>query len=167
MICCFKIDKKLVNFDPDTQSLIKFHFDWSLSCKIYNVWPKNAQRSYLSWHWSAMQNLKKNRLVVWKIKWGIWQTFIKALDNALMKVTNLKSRYVWWHWRMIQNLKGNWLIWKLAEEIWQVLTREFESFKNLHFNGKLLTKVFNVWSKKVQQSFISWYYRVMQNLKKN
>ena len=27
-----------------------WHFDWSLPGKICNVWSKNAQRSYLSWH---------------------------------------------------------------------------------------------------------------------
>ena len=41
-------------------------FDLSLSCKIYNVWPKKVQRSYISWHWRIMQNLKKNWLMVWK-----------------------------------------------------------------------------------------------------
>ena len=25
------------------------HFDWSLLCKVYNVWPKNVQRIYISW----------------------------------------------------------------------------------------------------------------------
>ena len=33
-ICCFKNDKNLVNFDPSTQNL---RFDWSLSCKVYNL----------------------------------------------------------------------------------------------------------------------------------
>ena len=32
------------------KSLQNFHFDWSLSCKVYNLWPKKLQRSYLSWH---------------------------------------------------------------------------------------------------------------------
>ena len=28
-------------------------------------------------------------------------------------------------------------------------------------------KVFNVWSKKLQRNYLSWHWRVMQNLKKN
>ena len=52
-----------------------FHFDWSLSCKVYNVWPKKVLRIYLSWQWRTMQNLKKNWLVIWKMTWGIWQIF--------------------------------------------------------------------------------------------
>ena len=42
------------------KSLKNLHFDWSLSCKLYNVWSKKVQRS-------KMQNLKKNWLVVWKM----------------------------------------------------------------------------------------------------
>ena len=44
--------------------LKNFHFDWLLLCKVYNVWTKQVQRSFLSWHWKMMQNLKKNWLVV-------------------------------------------------------------------------------------------------------
>ena len=59
------------------------HFDWSLSCKVYNVWPKKkVQRSSLSWHWRVKQNLKKNGLVVWKKTWEIWQIFNTALESV-------------------------------------------------------------------------------------
>ena len=64
------------------KSLKNLHFDWSLSCKIYNVWPKEVQRSSLSWHWKVMQNLKKNWLVVWKMTRGIWQIFIRTLESV-------------------------------------------------------------------------------------
>ena len=63
------------------KSLQKLHFVWSLPCRVCNVWLKEVQRSYLSWHWSVMQNLKKNWLVVWKITWGIWQIFTKTLES--------------------------------------------------------------------------------------
>ena len=50
-----------------------------------------------------------------------------------------------WQWRMIENLKRNWLVvLKLTRRIWRVLTRAFERLKNLHFNGQLLTKVYNI-----------------------
>ena len=38
--------------------LKKLHFDWSLLCKVYNVWHKKVLRRYISWHWRVMQNLK-------------------------------------------------------------------------------------------------------------
>ena len=73
-----------------------------LLTNVHNVWAKEVQKSYLSWHWRVMQNLKKNWLVVWKMTWGIWRILIRAL----------------------------------------------ESLKNLHFNGFVLNKVYNVWAKK-------------------
>ena len=33
--------------------------------------------------------------------------------------------------------------------IWQNLTQELKSLKKLYFNGLLMTKVYNVWGKKV------------------
>ena len=35
---------------------------------------------------------------------------------------------------------------------WQILTGALKNLKNLHFNGLLLTKVYNIWAKKVNRS---------------
>ena len=64
------------------KSLKNVHFHWFLLCKVFNVSPKKVQRSYLSWHWRVMQNLKKNWLVVWKMTWEIWQIFTRALESV-------------------------------------------------------------------------------------
>ena len=64
------------------KSLKNLHFDWSFLCKVYKVSPKKVKMSYISWHWRVMQNLKKNWLVVWKMTWGIWQIFIRSLENV-------------------------------------------------------------------------------------
>ena len=73
-----------------------------------------------------------------------------------------------WQWRMMQNLKRNWLVSsKLTWGIWRILTRALENLKKLHFNGLFLTKVYNVWAKKVQRSYFWWHSILMQNLKKN
>ena len=86
LIWCFKNDRNLVNFGPSTQSLKHLHFDWFLLCKLFNIWPKKVQRSYLSWHWRVMQNLKKNWLVVWKMTWEIWQIFTRALESVKISI---------------------------------------------------------------------------------
>ena len=36
-LICFKNDKNLVNLDLKTQRSQKFHFDWFLLSKVYNV----------------------------------------------------------------------------------------------------------------------------------
>ena len=62
------------------------------------------------------------------------------------------------------NLKGNWLvISKLTWGIWWILTQVLESLKNFHFNVLLLSKVYIVWAKKVQRSYLSWNRRGIQN----
>ena len=49
----------------------------------------------------------------------------------------------------MQNLKKNWLaVCKMTWATWRILTQALKSLKNLHFNGLLLTKVYNVWAKK-------------------
>ena len=63
------------------ESLQNLHFHLLLFWKVFNIWPKKVQRSYLSWYWRVMQNLKKNWLVVWKMTWGIWQIFTRALES--------------------------------------------------------------------------------------
>ena len=62
-------------------TLKNLHFHWFLLCKVFNVWPKKVERSYLSWHWTVMQSLKKSWLVVWKMTWVIWKIFTWAIES--------------------------------------------------------------------------------------
>ena len=82
-----------------------FHFNVLLLSKVYIVWVKKVQRSYLSWNWRGIQNLERNRLIVLK----------------------------------------------LAKEILQILTWALKSLKYFHFNGLLLSKIYIVWAKKVEE----------------
>ena len=150
--CRFKIDlRNLMIFDPSTwknfqktKNLKIFHFNVLFLSKLYIVWTKNVQRSYLSWQWRGIQNLERNRLVVSKLAWGIWWILTWALEslknfhfNALLlsKVyiiwaKKLQRSYLSWHWRVMQNLKKNWLVVsKMTREIWQIFTRSLESVK--------------------------------------
>ena len=70
-----------------------------------------------------------------------------------------------WQWRIIHKLNRNWLvIFKLTWGTSQILT---QALKKNCFNWLLVTKVYNVWATKVQKSYLSWHWRVMQVLKKN
>ena len=73
-------------------------FEGKLTCIYYND-PKNlpnfhqstfeslkfetflGQRSYVSWEWTMVQNLKRTWLVSSKLIWGIWWIFTRALEN--------------------------------------------------------------------------------------
>ena len=182
LICCFKNDKNLVNFDPSTRKSQNLHFHWFLLCKVFNIWPEKVQMSYLSWHWRVIQNLERNRLVVSKLTLEIWRILTWALESLrnfhfnglllckvyIVPAKKVNRSYLSWLWRVMQNLKRNWLVVsKLTWGIWRILTRALESLKNVHFNRLLLSKVYIVWAKKVQRSYLSWHWRVIQNFKKN
>ena len=64
------------------ESLKNFHFIRLLFSKVYIVWATKVQRSYFSWHWRNMQNLKKNGRVVWKKTWEMYQTFTETLASV-------------------------------------------------------------------------------------
>ena len=52
----------------------------------YITFDLKSQRSYLSWHWRVMQNLKKDWFVVWKMTWGSWQIFIRTLESVTIGI---------------------------------------------------------------------------------
>ena len=141
-------------FDLSTQNSQNFHFDWFLLCKLFNVWSKNIQRSYLSWHWRVMQNLKKNWLVAWKMTWGIWQIFTRALEVSkleLWRAPFAQSRKCmslkFTEELCVMTMKNDA---KFEEELtcrfkidmgnWWILTWTLESLKNSHFNVLHLSK---------------------------
>ena len=69
--CRFKIGmRNLTNFDPSTRKSQKFTLSLLLR-KVYIVWAKKSQRSYLPWNWRGIKNLEWNRLVFSKLT-GIW-----------------------------------------------------------------------------------------------
>ena len=53
-------------------------------CKSYKVSTKKIQKTYHSWHWRMMQNLKKNWLAVSNATWGIWWIFTQPLKSPKM-----------------------------------------------------------------------------------
>ena len=56
------------------------YFDRLLLLKVYKISVKKVQRNYISWYFRVMQNLKKSRFVVSKIR-RIWWILIWALKS--------------------------------------------------------------------------------------
>ena len=48
LICCFKNDKNLVNFDTSTLKSQKFALSLVSIGTVFNIWPKKVQKSFLS-----------------------------------------------------------------------------------------------------------------------
>ena len=77
--CGLKND--MINFHQSTWKSQNRDFDGILFPKVENVLSSNLQRSYVSWQWRIMQNLKRNWLIISKLTWGIWQILTQALKN--------------------------------------------------------------------------------------
>ena len=114
-----------------------------------------------------MRNMANFHQSTWK--WQNWE-FDRILSSKVENVwaKNLQRSYVSWQRRMMQNLKKNWLVVsKLTWQICRFLTWALKSLKYVVFNGLVLNKVYNVWAKKLERSYLSRHWKVMQNLKKN
>ena len=66
-------------------------------------------------------------------------------------------------WRGIDVSFQNWH--KEFDKVWPEYLKVSKVFTL--YSGLLLSKVYIVWTKKVVMSYLSWHWRVMQNLKKN
>ena len=70
LICCFKNDTNLVNFDLSAQSSQNFRFDWFLLCKVYNSQvgsPESPEMPELKSHKSHQILHQTNKLCSGKI----------------------------------------------------------------------------------------------------
>ena len=65
-------------------------------------------------------------------------------------------------WNRIDLPFQNW-----HEEFNKFWSEHSKNLKNLHFNGLILTKVYNVSAKKVQRSYVWLHSRLIQSLKEN
>ena len=148
--------------------LKKFHFDGFFSTKVYNVRDKKVQRRVV-----FFMTLKSDSKFEEKMACGL-ENDRKNLVNFSPEYSKVSELELWWDlfiqsrkgmtlkfteelcvMTIMQNLERNWLaIPKLTWGIRQILTRALKSFQNLHFSKLFLTKVCNVWAKKVEKSYV-------------
>ena len=83
--------KNLVNFNASSGKSEKLHVNVLLLPKACKVSAKKVQKNYLSWYWKKIQTLKKKRLFVWKMTWGIWWILIRAVDS--LKICTLMGYF--------------------------------------------------------------------------
>ena len=67
-LCFEKWHEEFSEIWPNTRKSQNLHFNGLLLTKIYNVWARKLEKRYVSWRWSAMEYLRKNWLVVWKMR---------------------------------------------------------------------------------------------------
>ena len=119
---------------------------------------KKVQKSYISWHWRVIQSLKKNGLVVSNMTWRIWWILMRAV--ASLKICPLMCYFCQKHiisepknYRgvLCHNTKKWCKLWGGTDLCFEKWHEEFgkswldtRKSQNLHFNGLLLSKVYNI-----------------------
>ena len=155
-------------------SYLKLQVSFSLSCaslfsvmrgnssvlfkpKLYMSWTKEAHQSakFQTFNCSrkSPSNLYFDRLLLLKV----YKIIVKKVQRSSAS----------WPWRVVQNLKKNWFFVSKMTRIWWILTQAVGSLKKFHLDWFLLCKAFNVCPRKLKRSYISWYWRLVSNLKKN
>ena len=168
---CFKNDKNLVNFDPNTKKST-LHFDRSLLCKAYNVWPKKYR--------GVIFRDTEESCKIWR-KTDLWFGYrheeFRKLSSKLLRVPKLVfswDPFVLSRKCMSYNLERSITLMTLKndEKPVEELTCRFKiDIKNLmNFDSrtwksqKIYTLMGCFWPKyvmfelkKVQRSYISWH----------
>ena len=92
-------------FSPNHPKVQKFHFDGLFLSKVYEVWGKKIQRSYLSWHWTVMQNLNKLRPCGFKNGMRNWENFDESTQS--LKTCTLMGSFFQKHIMFqLENFRG-------------------------------------------------------------
>ena len=105
--------RSLVNFHASSWKYRNLHFDIFLLSKACEELDEKGQKSYVSCHLGMMQCLKKNRLLVPTMAWGIWWILMRVVaslenlhfDVLLLSITykvsakKVKKNYLLWHWK--------------------------------------------------------------------
>ena len=114
------------------------YFDKILLLKVYKISAKNVQRSYVSWYWRVIQNLKKNRFVVSKMT-TIWSILIQALESLWnmhfhwslsCKVYNI------WPKKVLRSIfydtEESWKVWRKTDLWFGKWHEKFNKFSSKH-----------------------------------
>ena len=142
LTCGFKYNmRNLLSFHTTTQKSKNFTSIGYFCPKYMRFKLKRIQRSYLSWHWTVMQNLNKPWPCGFKNSMRNWVNFHYSTQKSekfytdklfLSKAYDVLTGKCQSNYMPLisQNLKENWLMaWKMTQGIWLIFMRAVESLK--------------------------------------
>ena len=153
--------RNLVNFHASSWKSKNLHFHGLLLSNAYKVLDEKLQKGYGSWHWRVMQNL-----VNFNASNGRSENL--HFDALLLSkvyyvwVIKVQRSYVSYHWRKMQNLRRNWFVlWKMTWGIRRIL-KQHSKVSKFELWWLVLSKACKALDEKVQKSYVSWHFRVIQ-----
>ena len=174
-----KTDLLFQKFWPEGSKFSKFPLWLVPLCKVNNVSHQNSTDELCAMTMKNDPTFEEESLQNWHEK------FDKFLPEHLKvsKICALMGSF-WTKYIMFELKKYRGVIYHGNKEWCKIWRRLDLSFQNWHrsltnidpstwmcqisaLNAVLLTKVYNVWVKKVQKSYIWWQWRLMQNMMEN
>ena len=164
----------LVKFHVSSQKSEILHFHGLLLPKSYKVSAEKVHKIYLSSHWRVTQSLKKNWLVFSNMIWGIWWIFTQPLKSLkiLLQWVLFSKVYKGWAKKyrgvIFHDTGEGWKIWINAKLVvskitWGIGWTFIRALKSLKFGlwwALFFQSIFH-------RNYVSWHWRVMQNLKES
>ena len=150
--------------------------------KADKILDEKVHKSYVFWYWRVMQSLKKNWLLFPKMTWESWSILMPGVASlkifTLMCVTYLESILCFsqkcTEELCVTTLKND-VIFK--ERLTGGLKNDIRNLVNFHGSSRNIDNLHSDDSfcqchikfqlKKVQKSYLSWHWRVIEALKKN
>ena len=154
--------RNLVNFHARSRQSENLHFDGLLLSKTYKVRWKSARELCLM----TLKNdakFEEKLTFVPKMTWGIWWILMRVVESLEIctLMCSFCRKYIMFepkkYREVVCNNTEEWCkIWGRTDLCFVKWHEEFGEFwlnaqnsQNLHYNGLLLSKVYNVWAKKV------------------
>ena len=141
------------SFNPD---LKKYELEIDLSTRVIDLPFQNWHKEFDKF-WPEHSKVS----IIFTLMGFFWGKHILFKLKMYRGVIFYETEEGYKIWRGIDLLFQNWC--KQFGKFWPWAPK---SPKNIHFNVLLLSKVYSAWTKKVERSYLSWHWRVMQNLKK-
>ena len=117
-------------------------------CKLWRktvLWFEKWRKKFTKF---SREHLKVSKLLLW------WGSSVQNRKRMSLKFTEILCVMTMNDDTIIEEKLP--VVSKLIWGISQRLTWALKSLKNLHLNGLLVTKVYNIWAKTVQRSHVSW-----------
>ena len=117
---------------------------------------REVQRSCLSWTRRGIQYLERNRIVVSKLTYRIWQVLAWILESPSTLMGSLSAKYILFKLKKFRGVIFHDIFAKFEEKLSCCLQNDVKNLANFHqstgkcqnwnFDGFILFKVENVWA---------------------
>ena len=123
-----------------------------------------------SWHFTQFQqNLPYQSTNMVKFHVTSRKSKILHFGGLLLQISckvsakKVQKTYLSWHWRVMQILRKTDLWFQIWHEEFGKFSLSHLNPRKFHFDGLVLSKVYEIWAKEIKRSFLSWHSAVMQN----